>query len=332
MSMRDYINQSWQSQQLVERNPNEYRSMRDYGSQWMSSPYGSAYTHSWGNHTNSSWEPRPPQYDPPEPPFYASTPQSPQPPQSIPPFEQAILDLTRIVDDFVEEIKEINAHSIVTMEDNLNKKIDGLKDDFEHKWDNLQDSIENLINQQQCPPEEECQSDIMAKEQCEQQPHQELIEVFIELSEGLAESLDMCDVVFPRENQKEIIALLTEEGNETKAVEVPKKNVLQPIPTELNPTTTAQDTKCPLPVAPSTDQVYILPPLATQSTPKTPTTKATLSLPILQNLKKLVAIAHIVATTSKKLAAAHIAWHSGWSPPTFCFNFSCFILFYRILF
>ena len=56
----------------------------------------------------------------------------------------------------------------------------------------------------------------MAEEQCEQQPHQELIEDFIELSEGLAESLDMCDVVFPRENQEEIIALLTEEGNETK--------------------------------------------------------------------------------------------------------------------
>ena len=64
----------------------------------------------------------------------------------------------------MEENKEINAHSIVTMEDNLNKKIDGLKDDFEHKCDNLQDSIENLINQQQCPLEEECQSDIMAAE------------------------------------------------------------------------------------------------------------------------------------------------------------------------
>ena len=50
------------------------------------------------------------------------------------------------------------------MEDNLNKKLDGLKNDFEHKWDNLQDSIENLIDQQQCPPEEECQSDTMAEE------------------------------------------------------------------------------------------------------------------------------------------------------------------------
>ena len=108
MTMRDYRNLAWPSQQPVERNPNEYRSMRDYRNQWMSSPYGSTYNHSWGNHTNSSWESRPPQYAPPEPPFYASTPESPQPPQSIPPFEQAILDLTRIVDDFVAEKKVIN--------------------------------------------------------------------------------------------------------------------------------------------------------------------------------------------------------------------------------
>ena len=57
MSMRDYINQPWQNQQPVERNPNEYRSMRDYRNQWLSSPYGSTYNHSWGNHTNTSWEP-----------------------------------------------------------------------------------------------------------------------------------------------------------------------------------------------------------------------------------------------------------------------------------
>ena len=65
----------------------------------------------------------------------------------------------------MEENKKINAHSIVTVEDNLNKKVDGLKDDFEHKWDNLQDSIEDLIDQQECPPEEDCQKDIKAKEQ-----------------------------------------------------------------------------------------------------------------------------------------------------------------------
>ena len=215
------------SEYPVERNPRAYMSMRDYRNQWMSSPYSSAYNHSWGNHTNSSWEPRPPQYGPPEPPFYASTP---QPPQSIPPFEQVILDLTRIVDNFMAENKGIKAHlnqRIVTVEDNLNKKIDGLKNDFEHKWDNLQDSIENLIDQQQSPLEEECQSDTMVEEQCQQQPHQGLIKDFVEMSE----SSDTCAVVFPREKKEEILPFITEEGSETKAVEEPKRNVLQPIPT-----------------------------------------------------------------------------------------------------
>ena len=157
MTMRDYRNlpYQWQNQQPWERNPNPPRSMREYRDQWMSAPVYSV----------PSTYPPPPQYAPPEPPCYAPTSQQQQPPPLSPLVEQAILDLTRIVDDFVEENKKINARSIVTVEDNLNKKIDGLKDDFEHKWDNLQDSIEDLIDQQQCPPEEDCQSDIMAEEQ-----------------------------------------------------------------------------------------------------------------------------------------------------------------------
>ena len=60
----------------------------------------------------------------------------------------------------------------------------------------------------------------MAEEQCQQQPHQRLIEDFIELSEGLSESSDMCDVVFPRENQ-EFLPLITEEGSGKEIVEEP---------------------------------------------------------------------------------------------------------------
>ena len=201
----------------------------------------------------------------------------------------------------MEENKEINAHlnqKIVTEEENLNKKIDGLKNDYEHKRDNLQDSTEDLINQQHCPPEEECQSDTMAEEQCQQQPHEELIEDFIELSEGVFESSDTCAVIFPREKKEEILPFISEEGSETKAVEEPKKNVLQPISTELNPTATANATKNPLPVAPSTDQVYIMPASQSQhKTPEAPTTKATPSLLVLQNFRKLVAIARAFATT-----------------------------------
>ena len=146
MSMRDYRNLELQNQQPVGRNPNPNMSLREYREKYMSAPV---------YHVPSTY-PSPPQYDYPEPPFYASplqSPQSPQPPQSLHPLlEQAMLDLTRKVDDFVEGNKKIKAHSIVTVEDNLNKKIDGLKDDFEHKWDNLQDSIGDLIEQQQPSP------------------------------------------------------------------------------------------------------------------------------------------------------------------------------------
>ena len=148
----------------------------------------------------------------------------------------------------------------------------------------------------------------MAEEQCQQQPHEELIKDFIELSEGLFESSDTCAVVFPREKKEEILPFITEEGSETKAVEEPKKNVLQPIPTELNPTATAQATKCPLPVAPSTDQVYILPTPA----PPAPKAKSNTSLSAMQNFKGLVASVENFATTSKTMATSHIAWHSGW--------------------
>ena len=146
MSMRDYRNLELKNQQPVGRNPNPNMSLREYRDKWMSAPV---------YHVPSTYPP-PPQYDYPEPPFYASTPQSPQspqPPQSILPLvEQAILDLTRKVNDYVEENKKVRARSIVTVEDNLNKKIDGLKDDFEHKRDNLQDSIGDLIEHQQPPP------------------------------------------------------------------------------------------------------------------------------------------------------------------------------------
>ena len=160
MTMRDYrtLPYQWGNQQPVGRNPNPPRSMREYRDQWMSSPV---------YHVPSAYPP-PPQYDYPEPPFYASPPQSPQSPQplqSIHPLEQAMLDLNRIMDDYVEANKKIRAHSIVNVEDNLNKKLDGLKDDFEHKWDNLHDSSEDLIDQQQCPPEEECQSGTRVEEQ-----------------------------------------------------------------------------------------------------------------------------------------------------------------------
>ena len=112
------------SEYSVERNPSEYRSMRDYRDQWMSSPYGSTYNHSWGNHTNFSWEPQPPQYAPPEPLYYAPISQQQQPPTPSP-VEQAILNLSKQVDNFIEEQRAVTVQvnqEIDTVESSLNKK------------------------------------------------------------------------------------------------------------------------------------------------------------------------------------------------------------------
>ena len=119
----------------------------------------------------------------------------------------------------------------------------------------------------------------------------------------------------PVEAPKELPTGKAGGGKGKEAGEEPQEPILQPIPMNLNPTATAQATKSPLPVAPSTDQIYILPSPASQSKPKTPeahTKKATPPLPMLKNFKRLVAIVQNVATTSKKMAAAHTTWHSGW--------------------
>ena len=378
MTMRDDRNlpYQWGNQQPVGRNPNPPRSMREYRDQWMSGPVYSV----------PSAYPPPPQYDHPKPPFYASihqSPQSPQPLQSIHPLEQAMLDLNRIMDDYMETNKKIKVHSIVTVEDNLNKKLDGLKDDFEHKWDNLHDSSEDLIDQQQCPPEEECQSDTRVEEQrvvtvqanqetetvesslnnesdglqseidqkldIQQESILKLVPQFVQQEEEnleeesqeeecltetvlveqaqlqpqedlkvksleAPEELQEASVNFwPWTKEEEITALLTEKSSEHEGTQEP---IIQPnpqaIPIDLDTIATAQATKNPLPTAPSTDQVYILP--ASQSQHKTPAAPKAKSNPlhVVQNFKELVASVHALATTSKTMATAYIAWHSGW--------------------
>ena len=316
--------------------------------------------------------------------YNPQSPQSPQPLQSIHPLEQAMLDLNWIMDDYVEANKKIKAHSIVTVEDNLNKKIDGLKDDFEHKWDNLHDFSEDLIDQQECPPEEECQSgtrieeqrvvtvqanqetetiessmdkeldgfqsesdqklDIQQEpilkptnqfvhpeeenleeesqeeesltetvlvEQAQLQPQEELKEESLEAPEDLQEA----SVNFwPWTKEKEITALLTEKSSEHEGTQEPiiQPNP-QPNPINLDTLTTAQDTKTPLPAAPP-ESVYILPTPAQKSKPSAPAPKgkSNTSLHAMQNIRRLVASVHTFATTSKKMANAYIAWHSGW--------------------
>ena len=116
------LQEEQQSQQGVERNPNAYRTMRDYRHPpWVSAPsyivpptnapFGSTYNPSWGNNPNFSFKSRPPQYAPPASPHHASTPQPPQPPQLTSSVEQAIRSLSKLVGTFIEEQKVVNVQT-----------------------------------------------------------------------------------------------------------------------------------------------------------------------------------------------------------------------------
>ena len=70
-----------------------------------------------------------------------------QPPPSSSPVEQSILNLSKVVGNFVEELKEINvqlAQRIDTVESTLNKRIDGIESNLNQKIDNLQYSITKI--------------------------------------------------------------------------------------------------------------------------------------------------------------------------------------------
>ena len=63
--------------------------------------------------------------------------------------EQAILNLSKVVDNFVEEKNGINvqlSQRIDTIESTLNKRIDGFESSLNHKIDNLQYSITKINN------------------------------------------------------------------------------------------------------------------------------------------------------------------------------------------
>ena len=131
------------------------------------------------------------------------------------------------------EQKEFNAQlseKIHTEENSLDQRLDGLNNYFEHEWDNLQDSIEDLIDQQQCPPEGECQSGTMVEESCLQQQKESLVQNF-ESSVGAAICLW---------EKKEATFALTEKSSGHETVERTQEHIIQPNPIDLDPSATAQ--------------------------------------------------------------------------------------------
>ncbi|RVW35106.1 hypothetical protein CK203_079817 [Vitis vinifera] len=103
--------------------------------------YGNTYNSSWRNHPNFSWKPRAPQYQQPAQPS--------QPSQQASSLEQAIVNLSKVVGDFVGDQKSINSQlsqRIDSVENTLNKRMDEMQNDLSQKIDNLQYSISRLTN------------------------------------------------------------------------------------------------------------------------------------------------------------------------------------------
>ena len=133
MTMRDYRNLLYQWQQPVERNLNPPRSMREYRDQWMKSHVYNV----------------PSTYIPPASPHFTSTSQQQQPPP-LSLVEQAILNLSKQVDNFIEEQRVVIVQAnqeTETVESSLNKELDGFQSEIDQKLDILQESISKLTNQ-----------------------------------------------------------------------------------------------------------------------------------------------------------------------------------------
>ena len=254
--------------------------------------------------------------------YNPQSPQLPQPLQSIHPLEQAMLDLNRIMDDYVETNKRIHAHSIVTVEDNLNKELDGFQNEIDQNLDILQESISKLAQQpdqeeenlEEESQEEESLTETVLVEQAQLQPQEELEVESLKSPEDLQ---DASVTFWPWKQKEQISALITEESSGHGTGEGTQEPIIQPNPQpnpiNLDTLTTAQDTNTPLPAAPP-ESVYILPTPAQKSKPSAPAPKgkSNTSLHAMQNIRRLVASVHTFATTSKNMANAYIAWHSGW--------------------
>ena len=95
-------------------------------------PYSNTYNSNWRNHSNFSWKLRAPQYTQPgQAPLQASN------------LEQAILNLNKVVGDFVADQKSVN-DQIMQKLANRDKRMDGKHNDLSQKIDNLQYQISRL--------------------------------------------------------------------------------------------------------------------------------------------------------------------------------------------
>ena len=318
-------------------------------------PFGNPYIQNWNNHSNLPGKP----YIPPTDQQQFTPTSQQQQPLALSPVEQAVLNLSKVVDTIAKEQKvhlsnmqdEISKLSNQLLQNSEKEKGPfqgqqyqtmvndiGLTGDTTTRTDEvkavvtlrsgreLKTAVPELVKSdpvvteplqkeqsvaKEENPEDECLTETILVEQAQLQP-QEKLEV-----ESLKSHEDLQDasvIFWPWKQEEQISALITEKSSGHEGTQEP---IIQPnpqaIPIDLDTIANAKTTYNPLPAAPSTDQVYILPASQSQhKTPAAPKAKSNTSLHAMQNIRRLVASVHTFATTSKKMANAYIAWHSGW--------------------
>ena len=313
-------------------------------------PFGNPYIQNWNNHSNLPGKP----YIPPTDQQQFTPTSQQQQPLALSPVEQAVLNLSKVVDTIAKEQKvhlsnmkdEISKLSNQLLQNSEKEKGPfqgqqyqtmvndiGLTGDTTTRTDEvkavvtlrsgreLKTAVPELVKSAPVVTEPLQKEQSVAKEENPEDEWTGTIlgkQVQLQSQEGLkVESLEAPEELqeapvnfWPWTKEKEITALLTEKSSEHEGTQ---EHIIQPSPINLDTLTTAQDTKTPLPAAPP-ESVYILPTPAQKSKPSAPAPKgkSNTSLHAMQNIRRLVAFVHTFATTSKKMANAYIAWHSGW--------------------
>ncbi|KAL6340776.1 hypothetical protein AAG906_027991 [Vitis piasezkii] len=164
------------------------------------------YNSNWRKHPKFSWKPQPPQYQQPA-----------QAPQQALNLEQAMMNLNKVMEDFVEPQKSINAQLSQKIslpdrvESSLNKKMDGVQHDLSQKIDNLQDSISRFANL----------NTMQEKENSPSQPHQNQKGIHeMEAKEGDKEvDLPTCKLEHEVESETEKEKRRKSKGRKGKSIE-----------------------------------------------------------------------------------------------------------------
>ncbi|RVW82166.1 hypothetical protein CK203_050755 [Vitis vinifera] len=145
------------------------------------------YNSNWRDHPNFSWKPQPPQYQQPA-----------QAPQQASNLEQAMVNLYKVVGDFIEKQEATNARfdqRIDRVESTLNKRMDEMQNDLSHKLDILQDSISRLANL----------NTMQEKENSPSQPYQNSMSIHeMEAQEGESSMVKEIEEVITLRSGKEV--------------------------------------------------------------------------------------------------------------------------------